>query len=66
MAEYRLYRMNSLNKIIDELTFHGDDDEQAIAEAVRVEHAEHIEIWSGARMVCRVAPTADGKAGPTS
>jgi hypothetical protein len=56
MPSYRLYRLNAANKIIDAIDFDGPDIDSAKAEAVRIDHAEIIEIWCGARMVARVNP----------
>jgi hypothetical protein len=56
MASYRLYRLNAANKIIDALDFEGPDLASAKAEAIRIDHAEIIEIWCGVRMVARVNP----------
>ena len=55
MPSYRLYRLNVANKIIDASDFDGPDLDSAKAEAVRIDHAEIIEIWCGARMVARVS-----------
>jgi hypothetical protein len=56
MSSYRLYRLNAANKIIDAINFDGPDLDSAKAEGVRIDHAETIEIWCGARMVARVNP----------
>jgi hypothetical protein len=56
MPMYRLYRLNAANKIIDAIDYEGPDLDSVKAEAVRIEHAEIIEIWCGARMVARVNP----------
>jgi hypothetical protein len=57
MPSYRLYRLNVANKIIEAIDFNGPDLDSAKAEAVRIDHAEIIEIWCGARMIARVNPT---------
>jgi hypothetical protein len=56
MPSYRIYRLNAANKIIDALDFEGPDLASVKAEAIRIDHAEIIEIWCGARMVARVNP----------
>lgn len=56
MPQYRLYRLNDQDKIIDAITIEEDDDDAAIAAALRIDHAPFIEIWCGANMVTRVAP----------
>jgi hypothetical protein len=56
MPSYRLYRLNAANKIIDAIDFDGPDLDSAKSEAVRIDHADIIEIWCGVRMVARVNP----------
>jgi hypothetical protein len=56
MPEFRLYRLRADNSVIDRVDFIGPDDAAATAEAIRIDHAEYIEIWNGSRMVSRVAP----------
>jgi hypothetical protein len=56
MPSYRLYRLNAANKIIDAIDFEGPDFNSVKAEAIRIDHAEIIEIWCGAQMVARVNP----------
>jgi hypothetical protein len=58
MPDYRLYRLRTDNSIIEPIDIHVPDDETAISEAIRIDHAAYIEIWCGARMVSRVAPKA--------
>lgn len=56
MPSYRLYRLNAANKIIDAIDYEAPDLGSAKAEAVRIDHAEVIEIWCGTQMVARVNP----------
>jgi hypothetical protein len=57
MPNYRLYRLDTNDRIMDALEFEGPNDDAAVAEAVRVDHAAVIEIWSGARKVGSVDPS---------
>lgn len=56
MPDYRLERMTLAGGIFQTLDIVADDDKHAVAEAVRLDHAPFVEIWSGARLVSRVAP----------
>ena len=56
MASYRLYRLNAADKIIDAIDFDGPDLNSAKTEAVRIDHAEIIEIWCGTQLAARVDP----------
>lgn len=70
MPLYRLYRLHADNSIIDRLDVDAPDDNAAIDEAIRIDHATIIEIWCEARLVSRVAPNkeiaGDGEAEPRS
>ena len=57
MSSYRLYRLNAADRIIDAIDFDGPDVNSAKSEAVRIDHADIIEIWCGTRLVARVDPT---------
>lgn len=57
MPSYRLYRLDVGDKIIDAIDFDGSDVASAKAEAIRVDHAEIIEVWCGTKMVARVNPS---------
>jgi hypothetical protein len=56
MPSYRLYRLNAANKIIDAIDVEMPDVDSAKVEAVKVDHAQIVEIWCGAQMVARVNP----------
>lgn len=56
MPEYRLYRLHVDDSVFDRVDYIGPDDAAAIAEAIRIDHAEYVEIWNGVRKVTRVAP----------
>lgn len=56
MPGYRLYRLDEANHIKDVIHFEGPDDNAAIAEAIKVDHAAGIEIWNGPRKVALVDP----------
>lgn len=56
MQNYRLYRLRPDNSIIEGIDFPAPDDSTAIVEAIRIDHAAHVEIWCGSRLVLRVAP----------
>ena len=56
MQSYRLYRLTESNSVIDAMDFEGPDDQAAICEAVRIDHAKVTEIWCGPRFVSRVKP----------
>jgi hypothetical protein len=56
MPEYRLYRLDEAGHIKGVIGFDGPDDDAAIAEAIRVDHAANIEIWAGARKVALIDP----------
>jgi hypothetical protein len=56
MQSYRLYRLDANNRIMNVTMFEGPDDQAAIAEAVRLDHANSIEIWCGPRKVGLVDP----------
>jgi hypothetical protein len=56
MPEFRLYRLRADDSIINCVEFTGPDDAAATAEAIRIDHSDHIEIWNGSRKVSRVAP----------
>ena len=56
MPSYRLYRLNAADKIIDAIDFDGPDVNSARTEAARIDHADIIEIWCGARLIARVKP----------
>ena len=55
---YRLYRLSDDNRIRDRVDLDAPNDENAIKEAIRIDHAAYIEIWCDSRMVSRVAPGA--------
>ncbi|HEX8232708.1 MAG TPA: hypothetical protein VF559_05095 [Caulobacteraceae bacterium] len=59
---YRLYCVNTLNKIIGVEETHCDDDASACAHAAEklpsVSRCASIEVWSGSRFVCRVPEPA--------
>jgi hypothetical protein len=63
VSDYQLYRVNDYDKVIDRINITAEDDNAAIAEAIRIDHGAHIEIWSGQLMVSRVA--AKGMARPS-
>jgi hypothetical protein len=63
MPFYRLYRLDAVDHIKSVEQFRGKDDEAAIAEAVRLDHAAVIEIWTGKRKVARVDPTTGEASG---
>jgi hypothetical protein len=65
VPEYRLYRLRADDSIIEPINLVVPDDDAAIAEAIRIDHAAYIEIWSGTRLVSRVAPKAM-RSGPSS
>jgi hypothetical protein len=56
VTDYRLFRLRADNRIIDCLDISVGSDEEAILEAVRVDHAYIIEVWQLARLVARVDP----------
>jgi hypothetical protein len=56
MPHYRLYRLHVNNYIMQALDFDGADDEAAVDEAIRIDHAAIVEIWCGVRRVARVEP----------
>jgi len=57
MPEYRLYRLNAAGRVcapgIEVMLV---DDAEAVVEALRLDHADVIEIWCGKRLVTRVHP----------
>lgn len=63
MPLYRRYRLNEDNRIHDRVDLDTPNDEAAISEAIRLDHAAYIEIWNDSRMVSRVAP-GSGKVEP--
>lgn len=56
MPEYCLYRLHADNHVMDRIDIDESDDDAAIAEAIRMDHAHCIEIWCEKRMVLRVSP----------
>lgn len=59
MAQYRLYRLDGANKIVGlPVEVEAANDDGACDEAVKLHHSSEVEIWCGARMVCRVPPAA--------
>jgi hypothetical protein len=56
VKEYRLFRLRANNSIIDAVEIIVQSDEDAIKEAIRIDHAQVIEIWQRGRMVVRVNP----------
>ena len=65
MREYRLYRLREDKSVIDRIDFIGPDDAAAATEAIRIDHANFIEIWNGSQLVTRVAPRS-GEERPAS
>jgi hypothetical protein len=60
MQHYRIYRLSSDDRIIEALDFEAEQDAEAEAEAIRLDHAAVVEIWCDTRLVARVDP-ATGK-----
>ena len=56
MADYRLYFLNSEARIIRSEVVTVATDADACAEAERLDHADAIEIWEGARKVALIYP----------
>lgn len=56
MTDYRLYRLRADNSIKDVIEVNKESDEEAIKEAIRIDHAFIIEVWELARLVGRVDP----------
>ena len=56
MPSCRLYRLNVADKMIDAIDFDGPDLNSAETEAVRIDHAEIIEIWCGTQLAARMDP----------
>jgi hypothetical protein len=56
VQEYRLYRLRADGSIIESLEINAESDEDAINEAIRIDHAQIIEVWQLARLVARVDP----------
>jgi hypothetical protein len=59
MSEYRLYRLDGADKIVG-LPIDSDaaNDDEACKQARTLGHSYEVEIWCGAKMVCRVPPAA--------
>lgn len=59
MAQYRLYRLDGSNKIMElPIDVEAANDDQACEEAAKLHHVCDVEIWCGSRMVGRVKPAA--------
>jgi hypothetical protein len=56
MHHFRLYFLDSHGRILRAEDYCGDDDASALAEAVRRDHADYIEIWQGTRKAGSVDP----------
>jgi hypothetical protein len=55
MAHYRLYFLDSSSHIATAKEFECQSDDYAIAEALQFEDDRDLELWSGARLVARLA-----------
>lgn len=58
MPDYRLYFLDHEARITRSEVVTVDSDAEACAEAERLDHAESIEIWQGARKVALIHPRA--------
>ena len=57
MPDYRLFRLDSSNRIIGPaIVVTEPDDDAAITKAIEIDHADVIEVWCGPRFVSRVDP----------
>jgi hypothetical protein len=52
MPDYRLYAIGTRGHFESALELVAENDEAAIAKAVRAMAAARIELWCGARLVC--------------
>ncbi|MDO7841798.1 hypothetical protein [Sphingomonas immobilis] len=60
MPIYRFCRIDDRNREIESFVVEAIDDDGAIAEAIRLDHAHFIDIWLGTRMISRVCPRNRG------
>jgi hypothetical protein len=65
MAHYRLYFLDSSNHIATAREFDCQSDDYAIAEALQFEDDRDLELWSGARLVARLAALDEKKSSDT-
>jgi hypothetical protein len=56
MVDFRLYRLRANNSIVDFIDIPAASDKEATIEAIKLDHAEIMEIWQGERLVSRVDP----------
>ncbi|MDB5423508.1 MAG: hypothetical protein JWQ29_924 [Phenylobacterium sp.] len=55
MAGYRLYFLDDNGRIKDAVEFESDGDDEALAQAEARHDGRAMELWSGARMVRKIA-----------
>ena len=56
MADYKLYFLDLSNDVAAAKEFECKDDDDAIAKALLFEDGRNLELWSGDRVVARMAP----------
>ncbi|MDO7843574.1 hypothetical protein [Sphingomonas immobilis] len=56
MPDYRLRRLRGDGVPFDGIAFTSASDKATIAEAIRIDHADYVEVWRDDRIVSRVAP----------
>jgi hypothetical protein len=62
LRDYRLYFLNSQARIVRSEVVSVLTDAEACAEAERLDHADAIEIWEGARKVALIHPRGSASA----
>jgi len=55
MSGYRLYFLDDNGRIRDAAEFECNGDDEARAQAERRADGRDMELWSGARVVCKIA-----------
>jgi hypothetical protein len=55
MAGYRHYFLDDNGRIRDAAEFECDGDDEALAQAESRADGRDMELWSGARVVCKIA-----------
>jgi hypothetical protein len=58
MAGYRLYFLDDNGRIRDAAEFECDGDDDALAQARSRADGRDMELWSGTRVVCKIASGA--------
>lgn len=51
MKDYRIFRLNSLGRIVSSLEFYCESDEEALAFAARQDNKAGLELWHRAEVL---------------